>query len=145
MADALAERAHGNDRTRFGGRFLDHVRRVAACLHEDPDAYAVVAALLHDTVEKGTLDWADLRAAGADERLIRVVDALTERHGEPAHSYFGRVVEDPLALRIKRVDISDKLNVGTDDGLTADEVDHLHRRARQRLELLERLAADRRR
>jgi hypothetical protein len=36
-ADELARLAHGDDRTKSGIRFMDHVRHVAARLRDDPD------------------------------------------------------------------------------------------------------------
>ena len=99
-ADELARLAHGEDRTKAGTRFIDHVRSVAARMGDDPDPYAIVAALLHDSVEKGCFGWGDLWAAGADSRLLEIVDALTERDGEPEMVYLGRCAADPLALRI---------------------------------------------
>src|ERR1700760_2319194 len=98
QADALAQRAHGDDRNDSGVRFIDHVRSVAARMAHDPDPYAVLAALLHDTVEKSSMTWDDLRAARADERLIALVDALTERDVEPEHEYLSRAAADPLTL-----------------------------------------------
>jgi hypothetical protein len=136
----LAGRAHGCDVTTAGGLFIDHVCRVAARVCGDPDPYAVVAALLHDTVEKGSFAWADLRLAGADDRLLGVVDALTERDGEADTAYLSRCARDPLALRIKRADIADKLHVRPSDKRSVADAARLRERARSRLELLERLA-----
>jgi hypothetical protein len=141
VAEALAAAAHGTDRTPSGELIIEHVRRVASALHDDHDPYAVPAALLHDTVEKGSLGWSDLRAAGADDRLLAVVDALTERVGEPLEAYLARCVADPLALRIKRADIGDKLTVEAHRGLSDDAIDILRDRAQLRLSLLEELAA----
>jgi (p)ppGpp synthase/HD superfamily hydrolase len=62
-------------RNAAGLRFIEHVRRVAAQMHDNPDDRAVVAALLHNTVEKGSLEWDDLRQAGAEDQVIAVVDA----------------------------------------------------------------------
>jgi (p)ppGpp synthase/HD superfamily hydrolase len=139
-ADALAQRAHASERNKSGVLFIDHVRRVAGRVRDDADPDAVPAALLHDTVEKGALDWDDLRAAGADDRLIEVVDALTERDGESERDYLTRAAADPLALRIKRADIQDKLEGS--DGLRSDDQRRVMRkRAQRRLDLLEELAA----
>jgi (p)ppGpp synthase/HD superfamily hydrolase len=109
-ADELARAAHGNDRTRSGTLFIDHVRAGADRLRDVPDPYAVPAALLHDAVEKTSLSWDDLRSAGADSRLLAVIDALTERDGESIGAYLARCAADPLALRIKRYDLTDKLS-----------------------------------
>jgi (p)ppGpp synthase/HD superfamily hydrolase len=142
-ADALAQRAHGDERNHSGMRYVDHVRRVADRMKTDPDQYAVPAALLHDTVEKAGMSWEDLRAAGADDRLLEVVDALTEREGEPERSYLARAADDPVALRIKRADIEDKLYGPLGESLTEEQRRRAHERARRRLGLLEQLARDR--
>ena len=139
-ADALAQLAHGDDRNHSGVLFIEHVRSVATRMQHDPDPYAVLAALLHDTVEKSSMTWDDLRAAGADDRLVALVDALTERDDEPEEEYLGRAAADPLTLRIKRADISDKLDL---DGLTvlSEEARRaMEDRARRRLALLEEMA-----
>ncbi len=138
-ADLLAQQAHGTERTRAGILFIDHVRRVASSVTDDPDPDAVLAALLHDTVEKGSLSWDDLRAAGAHERLVDVVDALTERDGETLEEYLARCAADPLALRIKRADIGDKLTL-TELDVHPTVLPLLRERALQRLRLLDELA-----
>jgi len=140
-ADRIAQEAHGSERTKAGLLFIDHVRRVAATVADDPDPDAGVAALLHDTVEKGALTWDDLRAAGAHDRLITVVDALTEREGESLTDYLLRCAADPLALRIKRADIGDKLALTEQDGFTELSLSAIHARANRRLDLLDDLAA----
>jgi (p)ppGpp synthase/HD superfamily hydrolase len=142
QAHTLAHRAHGSARTRLGGLFIDHVRRVAKRVEGDPDQHAVVAAWLHDSVEKGSLSWEELWEAGADRRLIEVVDALTERDDEDEEDYLARAAANPLALRIKRADILDKLDPANLFGLSNGSLAAIQARARQRLELLERLAAD---
>ena len=139
-ADTLAQRAHGDDRNRSGVLFIDHVRSVAARMQDDPDPYAVPAALLHDTVEKSWMTWDDLRDAGADDRLIALVDALTEREGESEESYLSRAAFDPLALRIKRADIADKLHMRTLSLLADTHRQEVETRARRRLSTLESLA-----
>jgi (p)ppGpp synthase/HD superfamily hydrolase len=141
-ADALAERAHGDDRNRSGVLFIDYVRSVAARMLDDPDPYAVPAALLHDAVEKAWMSWDDLRAAGADDRLIDIIDALTERPGESEESYFVRVTSDQLSLRIKFADIADKLDLRARSILSETDRQTLQRRAKRRLALLEQVAAD---
>jgi (p)ppGpp synthase/HD superfamily hydrolase len=139
-ADALAQRAHGEDRNRSGVLFIDHVRSVATRMQDDPDPYAIPAALLHDTVEKSSMTWDDLQEAGADDRLIALVDALTERDGESEESYLSRAATDPLALRIKRADIADKLHMRVLSLLTDTHRQAVETRARRRLSILESLA-----
>jgi hypothetical protein len=72
-----------------------------------------------------------------------VVDALTERDGEPERSYLARAVFDPLALRIKRADIEDNLYGPLGESLTEEHRRRAHQRARRRLDLLEPRARER--
>jgi hypothetical protein len=141
-ADELAQPAHGEDLNRSGVLFIDHVRSVATRMMDDPDPYAVPATLPHDAVEKACMSWDDLRAAGADDRLIDILDALTERPDESEESYFARVTSDQLSLRIKFADIADKLDLRARSILSETDRQTLQRRAKRRLALLEQIAAD---
>ena len=64
-------------------------------------------------------------------------DALTERDGESERDYLARCVSDPLALQIKRADIGDKAGAPA----WAPVSDELREESRQRLALLEEVAA----
>jgi hypothetical protein len=81
-AYSLAEDAHGTQRRPTDGRlFIEHVTEVAGLLQEaafDEDLVAV--GLLHDSVERGTLSEADLRAQMPD-RIASLVMALSEDPG----------------------------------------------------------------
>ena len=125
---------------RMSANDFEDVRSVAARVERDPDPYAIVAALLHDTVEKSSMTWDDLRAAGADDRLIALVDALTARDGEPEHEYLRRAAADPLTLRIKRADLIDKFDLRQRSILNDDAQRMTEQRARPRLAILEELA-----
>jgi (p)ppGpp synthase/HD superfamily hydrolase len=140
-ADAMASAAHGRDRTKSAVLFIEHVRRVAGQLRDDPDPNAVPAALLHDVVEKTSVELGDLRAAGADDRLVDVVDALTERDGEPLETYLRRCAANPLALRVKRADITDKLELLAEGRVPVQAAAEIRASARHRLAVLECLAA----
>jgi (p)ppGpp synthase/HD superfamily hydrolase len=136
-AEALAARAHGDDRSDAGVLVIDHVRSVAARMRSDPDVYAVPASLLHDTVERSGTTFDDLRAAGADDRLIALVDLLTQREGEADERYLSRVAADPLAVRIKQANIADKLDRLGDTSLGEADRQAVEHRARRRLALLD--------
>ena len=76
-------------------------------------------------------------------RLIGLVDALTERAGELEADYLVRCAVDPSALRIKRADITDKLDVVPGSNINNSDVAELKRRARRRLAILNQVAAGR--
>ena len=75
----LAARAHGSERRPSDGRlFLEHVSEVAGLLHRlafDEDLIAV--GLLHDSVERGTLEESELRSEMGDS-IAWLVMVLSE-------------------------------------------------------------------
>lgn len=135
-ADDLATQVLADRVTKLGGRSIDHARRVAAAVATHGDR-AVVAALLHDTVEKGCIAWPEL-AAVDNEEVVRHVDALTCRDGESELEYLRRCAEDPVAAVIKRADLLDKFDPPEID-VACDGGAAIRRQARERLALLHRL------
>ncbi len=108
-ADALAAELLGELVTTLGGRHIAHARRIAAAVSTVGDDRAVMAALLHDVLEKTPTTADELLARTGDADLVRLVQVLTQRPGEPYPDYLGRCASDPTALVVKRIDIADKL------------------------------------
>jgi (p)ppGpp synthase/HD superfamily hydrolase len=84
-AQALAAEAHGDQRRATDrAPFLDHVVQVGTLLHEAGfDDDLVAAGLLHDAVERGTLNEERLREE-MDEEISSLVLALTEDAAIPS-------------------------------------------------------------
>jgi hypothetical protein len=141
-ADALLVRALGDRRTKMGGAHVAHARRVADAVDPAHGEHVYAAALLHDTVEKGSVTRAELDALVDDERVLQLVDLLTHREGETLEAYLRRCSADPVAAAIKRADLEDKLGPQDvpplDPALTA----LLRAEARDKLALLDRLRAE---
>jgi hypothetical protein len=115
-ADELAARLLGDLRTKLGGLHIAHARRVAAAVGGDDLAVAV--GLLHDVVEKAGITLDELLDLVGDERLVALVDMLTRRDHETDEEYLSRCLADPIALIVKRADLTDKLTAQD------SEVDH---------------------
>jgi (p)ppGpp synthase/HD superfamily hydrolase len=139
-ADALAARLLGDTRTKLGGLHIAHARRVAGRVAVTEDDSLIGAALLHDVLEKTPTTADDLRALTRDERLVEMVERLSQQAGEPYRAYLARCATDPEALLLKRIDLHDKL-VSDDFTVPWTQAARLRNQARQRLALLERLAA----
>ncbi|WP_241987800.1 hypothetical protein [Cryobacterium sp. TMT1-66-1] len=79
---------------------------------------AKIVAVLHDVVEDTdvTLDY--LRTLGFEEHVVTAVDAITKRPGEPLAESMARVAGDPLALIVKRADISHNADPARQAGLS---------------------------
>jgi (p)ppGpp synthase/HD superfamily hydrolase len=105
-AIVLAVRAHRGQRDR--GRpalpYVTHPLRVMSAFDE-PELQMI--AVLHDVAEDTVYDLERLREEGVPEPVLEAVDALTKRNGEDLEQYWSRVRVDPLALKVKLVDVDD--------------------------------------
>jgi (p)ppGpp synthase/HD superfamily hydrolase len=102
-ADALAHAAHHGQVDKAGAAYIGHVRAVAALLTEHGDN-AVMAGLLHDIVEDASYTLSALRQLGYPEEVVRAVDSVTRREGEPYMDMIRRAAADPLGRLVKLAD-----------------------------------------
>lgn len=135
IARALAERAHRDQLDRFGHPLIDHAVRVAERVRQRVDR-GVVAAVLHDAIEKGALTLDDLRDAGLDPATVALVDIVTRHPAETELHYLRRCADDPLAAIIKEEDLLDKLEAGGISTLSPIEATALLDEVAQRLATL---------
>lgn len=95
----------------------------------------MIVAVLHDTVEDTHWTLKDLHAAGFSSEVVEAVDCLTRREGETYDEFIERAKSNPLARRVKLVDIEDNLNITRLSEVTDKDVERLRKyhRIRQRL------------
>lgn len=112
-AIALASRMHYGQRDKTGSPYILHPLRV---MLRGQSGEEMVLGVLHDVVEDCpvTLDEVELKFG----RRMRVsMDAITHRPNEPNMDYIRRVMQDPLAHRVKIWDIEDNSAAWRMDGL----------------------------
>ncbi|MGD9701811.1 MAG: HD domain-containing protein [Acidimicrobiia bacterium] len=135
-ARALAEWAHDGQLDRYGRPVIDHVLGVAAAVAAWGDEHALVAALLHDAIEKGRATDHDLIAADIHPAAIELVMALTQLPGEPVANYLERCARHPVALKMKRADLLDKVDPERLRPLAPSAADEIRVRITARMALL---------
>ena len=69
-----------------------------------------IIAVLHDVIEKTTIDLEYLRSVGFSDRIILGIDALSRRPQENYDKYIDRVSENKLATKVKIIDLDDNIN-----------------------------------
>jgi hypothetical protein len=118
VAIDLAWSAHAGQRDKLGVAYICHPLSVMRRVATDDEK---IVAVLHDVVEDTpvTLDY--LRTLGFDEHIVRAVDAVTKRAGEPLADSMARVAADPLALIVKRADISHNADPARQKSLTPED------------------------
>jgi predicted HD phosphohydrolase len=109
-AEELARAAHAGQTGPDGRPYIEHPLRVAHAIRSTGgDTTEIVAALLHDSIEKGNATTEQLRAAGATPEVLAAVDALTQRTDEAVSAYLDRCRANPIGHTVKRQDLLDKL------------------------------------
>lgn len=116
-AIALARAAHAGQVDKLGADYIEHPLGVMGLVHTVPEK---TVAVLHDVVEDTSVTLDDLRAQGFDETLVRAVDALTKRPGEPLAESMARVAADPLALIVKHADLAHNADPARQAALPAE-------------------------
>jgi (p)ppGpp synthase/HD superfamily hydrolase len=144
-ADAILVRTLREKRTAMGGAHVEHARRVARAatdaIEGSDDDHVFVAALLHDTLEKGAIVHDELASLVHDERVLELVDRLTHRADESDEDYLRRCAAHPKALAIKRADLLDKLGP-QDVPVDPARATAVRAEARRKLSMLDRLTGN---
>jgi (p)ppGpp synthase/HD superfamily hydrolase len=102
-AIALAHAAHAGQVDKLGRDYIQHPLGVMDLVST---VLEKTVAVLHDVVEDSAVTLDDLRSQGFDETVVRAVDALTKRAGEPLAESMARVAADPLATIVKHADLT---------------------------------------
>lgn len=109
LANEIANNAHFGDKVRSGEDYISHPQHIASKFESKTKK---IIAILHDAIEdsqkrenpeeRWTLD--DLRELGFSERIIRAVDGVTKRPGEPYFDFIvrcGQSGEDAIGVKIQ--------------------------------------------
>ncbi|MDX8146589.1 phosphohydrolase [Lentzea sp. BCCO 10_0061] len=106
-AITIATAAHDGQVDKAGRPYIGHPLRVMASMTGEQEQ---MAAVLHDVIEDTPVTADDLLARGCPDVVVDAVVALSHLPEEPQEDYLRRVAANPLALSVKRADISDNLS-----------------------------------
>jgi (p)ppGpp synthase/HD superfamily hydrolase len=130
----LARRAHEGQIDKSGNPYIDHPLRVMTRMDNVAEQ---MAAVLHDVVEDTTVTIDELVQLECPTIVVRAVEALTHLPDEPQSVYLSRVANDPIALAVKRADISDNLSPDRTALLEPSERERLREKYETALRLLD--------
>lgn len=133
----VAAQAHAGRIGEDGDPEILHVLRVMLRLHADNERQT---AILHDVIEDGGLTAAELRQAGFAEDVILAVETLTGRDDESYDAYILRVIQHPLATRVKRADVEEHAAVVSRMPVTDQQIMRMGNYQRARAVLAQALA-----
>jgi (p)ppGpp synthase/HD superfamily hydrolase len=102
----LATKAHDGQFDKIGEHYILHPIRVMLSLNSKLER---TVAVLHDVLEDTNTKPEEINEKFGPD-VFNAVVALTKKEGESYSAYLMRVAENPLALRVKRADISDNMS-----------------------------------
>lgn len=104
----LAVQAHQGQLDKGGKPYIFHPLRIMLQLENEEDQ---IIAVLHDVVEDTDWTLIRLRSQGFSEEIISALDSLTRRGNEDYDDYISRLLLNPIACRIKLLDLRDNLDL----------------------------------
>jgi len=142
LEDALliAVKAHKGQRDKAGETYILHPLRVMMQMDTEEER---IVAILHDVAEDAknwTLD--GLRQEGFNERVVDGIDHITRRkkdgRKEPYEEFIERLKKNPLAIKVKIVDLKDNMNLTRLNKMTKKDIEKLkdYHRALQNLSMI---------
>ncbi|MAO86733.1 MAG: GTP pyrophosphokinase [Candidatus Marinimicrobia bacterium] len=69
----------------------------------------MIIAVLHDVIEKTSIDMEYLMDAGFSDKVVQAIDSLSRRPEESYDNYIDRVSKNKLATKIKIIDLEDNM------------------------------------
>ncbi|MGG1550284.1 GTP pyrophosphokinase [Paenibacillus ferrarius] len=104
----LAAKAHDGQEDKGGQPYILHPIRLASRAKSEEDA---IVAVLHDVVEDSNITLFDLQKEGFSPSVIDALDCLTRRADESYEAFIQRIKLNPLATRVKMLDLEDNSDV----------------------------------
>lgn len=104
----IAAKAHEGQSDKAGEPYILHPLRIMLRLSSTEER---VVAVLHDVVEDSDISLEDLRAEGFSEKIIEAIHSVTKEPGESYEDFINRALSNPIARRVKLVDLEDNSNL----------------------------------
>lgn len=107
-AISIAVQAHYGQRDKSGDLYILHPLRMMMQMDTEEE---MITAVLHDVVEDSDWTLAKLQAEGFSENILTALDALTKRENEAYTDFIERTAVNPIARRVKLVDLQDNMRI----------------------------------
>lgn len=105
----IAAKAHDGQTDKGGNPYILHPARLATKANSEEES---IVAILHDVVEDSEITLFDLKNAGFSEDIIEALDCLTKRADESYEGFIKRIKLNPLATKVKLLDLEDNSDIG---------------------------------
>ncbi|AZG71549.1 GTP pyrophosphokinase [Shewanella livingstonensis] len=104
----IALKAYSGKQDKAGKTYILHPLRVMAKMDTE---YEMAVALLHDVIEDSDYTADDLLTQGIPPDVVNAVQLLSKVAGETYDQFIGRIIDNPIAIKVKMADIEDNINI----------------------------------
>ena len=104
----IALSAYTGKKDKAGKTYLLHPLRMMAKMESEEE---MATALLHDVIEDSDYTREQLLAEGIPNPVADAVQTLTKERGENYAQFIDRVLKNKLAVKVKKADIEDNINI----------------------------------
>jgi len=118
----IALKAYKGQKDKAGETYILHPLRLMAKVTSVEEKSV---ALLHDVIEDSEFTAEDLLSEGIPSEIVFAVQAMTKADGENYEAFILRVKDNPLAARIKCLDIEDNINVLRLNAISQKDLDRV--------------------
>ena len=120
----IALQAHAGQLDKAGKPYILHPLRIMAKMDTDEE---MAVALLHDTIEDSPITAESLLDAGIPSKIVDAVQSLTKSYGENYYQFIERVLKNELAIKVKKADIEDNLDVLRLDSMSSKDLERVRK------------------
>ena len=121
LAILIASKSHLNQLDKGGHTYILHPIRIMMRLRTT-DEELMSMAIMHDSVEDGTITFDEMRQRGFSERVIAGLRLLTHQKGVSYEEYIDNMRGNIDALRVKREDLKDNSDITRLKGVSEKDV-----------------------
>ncbi len=120
----LASKAHKGQIDRYGKAYIFHPLRVMMKMETEKEK---IVAILHDVIEDSSYTYKDLRDNGFQEVITDAVASISRENDEDYFEYIKRVMENPIAIRVKLADLEDNMDIRRIEAVTEKDIERLNK------------------
>ncbi|WP_298771108.1 hypothetical protein [uncultured Shewanella sp.] len=122
LAIDIALKSHRGQVDKAGKPYILHPLRLMEKMETDEEK---VVAVLHDVLEDSTLTASELMKLGVPDHAVQAIACLTKQLGEKYDDYLNKVLSNTLAVKVKRADLEDNMNILRLNAITDNDLSRL--------------------
>ncbi|MCS6818514.1 MAG: phosphohydrolase [Chitinophagales bacterium] len=121
----IALSAHKGQKDKAGSDYIFHPLRVMAMGNTEEEK---ICGLLHDVLEDSDTTLEHLKKEGFSDEVLNALQCLTkENPDEDYDKFFDRVMQNPLAVKVKINDLLDNMNITRFSELSEKDLKRLNK------------------